>query len=48
MKKIILFIKQLLCKHKWSYTSINYYDNKGRLCVDVECKLCHKRKTSKL
>lgn len=47
MKKIILFIKQFLCIHKWSYTSINYYDSQGNLCTDAVCKTCGKQKTFK-
>lgn len=48
MKKIILFIKQLLCHHYWQYTSINYYDNKHRICTDVKCEICGKKQTLKV
>jgi len=43
MKKLILLLKQLFCRHKYQYTEINHNGTNT-----VECKYCGKRKTVKV
>ena len=41
--KIYLIWYQLICKHHWKYTTINYIE-KGRECVMQKCKKCGKER----
>ena len=43
MKKLIQFLRQLFCHHKYQYTEINH-----DLINTMECKWCGKKKVIKV